>query len=78
MTITIEHVTLEGVSKGYTVRHGDKYADDIAFEEMLALVAALLMPEDRSRYRAWMKTAAEWEQWQQAITTEREYIGKDL
>ncbi|MDE5886471.1 MAG: hypothetical protein K2H46_02665 [Muribaculaceae bacterium] len=50
--ITIER---EGENGLYIVRQGDKYADEMCWDEMLGLVVSLTMPEDFSRM-GWMMT----------------------
>jgi hypothetical protein len=43
---------------GFHVRTGDRSAEGLCFDEMLALVAAIAMPEDR-RQLQWLKTPAQ-------------------
>jgi hypothetical protein len=55
--ITIELLTEEigGVWRGWKVSQGEKYADGLGFDEMLGLVSALTLPEERPTLQ-WMKT----------------------
>lgn len=58
MHITIENIqesTDELVFSGWKVTHGDKYADGLGYDEMIGLVAAITMPEER-RLLQWLKT----------------------
>ena len=53
--ITIEFCELTHV---FTVRQGDKYADEIGYDEMIGLVTQLTMPEKRGLI-VWMRTKEE-------------------
>lgn len=58
--ITISFIEDEraDIFKGWQVTQGDKYADGLGYDEMLGLVAALTMPENRPTL-SWMKTSEE-------------------
>lgn len=58
----MEPIIIEHTEHGFTVRQGDRYADGIAFDEMLGLVIHLTMP-DQLPYDRWMKTYAEHSEW---------------
>jgi hypothetical protein len=60
--IEIEIEQQAGRGTAFNVYQGDKYADGLAFDEMLGLVAALTMPEQR-RQLQWMKTQADHDAW---------------
>lgn len=49
----------------WEVRQGDKYAE-LAWDEMIGLVASLTMPEHRP-CKQWMKTKEEHEKWEQSL-----------
>lgn len=54
--ITIELVeNAPSGRNGWTVKQGDKSADWLGYDEMLGLVAALTMPDERPAIH-WMKT----------------------
>lgn len=57
MKIEIEYNT-EGEWSGWKVTHGDKYAHGLSYDEMLGLVAAITMPENKPSLN-WLKTADE-------------------
>jgi len=61
-TITIEHDrNVEGhPNYAFTVRFGDRYADGLTFDEMLALVVALTAPPVFKQL-AWLKTKKQWD-----------------
>ena len=46
-------ITLE--SNGWKVQQGEKYADALCYEEMLAVLISLTLPEQRP-YLHWMRT----------------------
>lgn len=50
-------------SAGWTVTQGDKYADHLAYEEMLGLVAAMTMPAEKRPCLQWLRTKEEHEEW---------------
>jgi hypothetical protein len=54
----IETLSSETGFSGWKVSHGDKYADAIGYDEMLGLVAAITMPENRPTLN-WLRTADE-------------------
>lgn len=53
-------------SVDFTVSQNDRYADRLTFDEMLGLVATLTMPELR-QCTAWMKSKAEWDEWNRML-----------
>ena len=55
--IKIELVSdeLPDAFKGWKVSIGNTYADGLGYDEMLGLIAALTMPQDRPTLQ-WMKT----------------------
>lgn len=55
MKIEIEINNIEGYET-LSVRAGDKYNDDLTYEEALGLVAVLLMPKNRIPCLHWLKT----------------------
>lgn len=55
MKIEIEINNIEGYET-LSVRAGDKYNDDLTYEEALGLVAVLLMPKNRIPCLNWLKT----------------------
>lgn len=58
----MESITIERSEHGFTVRQGDRYADEITFDEMLGLIVYLTKP-DRVPYGGWMKTYVEHSKW---------------
>jgi hypothetical protein len=66
MKVILELVTeeLEDKYKGWYVAYGDKYADGLGYDEMLALVAAITMPDKRPALH-WLKTKQEHAAWRQ-------------
>ncbi len=58
----METITIECNKHGFTVRQGERYADEITFEEMLGLIVHLTMP-DKLPYDRWMRTYAEHCEW---------------
>jgi hypothetical protein len=64
MKIVIEWIQqeTEGEFSGWKVTHGDKYADGLGYEEMLGVVAAITMPENRPPLN-WLKTKDEHLEW---------------
>lgn len=60
----MQPITIEKGEHGFTVRQGDRYAAEIAFEEMLGLLVSLTYPTlGHARYTNWMRTEEEWKQW---------------
>lgn len=58
----MESITIEKAENGFTVRQGDRYADELSFDEMLGLVVHLSKP-DKVPYDTWMRTKEEWNKW---------------
>lgn len=62
----MQPITIEKGDYGFTVRQGDRYADEIAFDEMLGLVVSLTYPTlGRTPFTNWMRTEEEWKQWRE-------------
>jgi hypothetical protein len=57
MKVEIELITTEDplVWRGWKVSHDGKYADGLGYDEMLGLVAAITMPQERPTLQ-WLKT----------------------
>lgn len=51
-TLTIERTE----SNSFTIRQGDRYADQLGWDEAIGLVCALMVPHNPGNL-AWMKTA---------------------
>ena len=60
--ITKEKIIIERLEHGFNVIQGDRYSDQLGFDEMLGLVAILTMPE-HTPHRQWMKTKEEHDAW---------------
>lgn len=58
----METITIERTEHGFTVSQGDRYADEITFDEMLGLIVHLTMP-DKLPYDRWMRTYVEHSEW---------------
>lgn len=57
----MENISIEKSEQGFfTVRQGDKYSDELGYDEMLGTISALTMPEKRPCLH-WMKTKEEWD-----------------
>lgn len=54
----------------FFVSHGDRFNERMSFEEMLGVVAAVLMPEKRP-CAAWLKTASEERRMTEALAVSR-------
>jgi hypothetical protein len=61
----MEKITIEFSHNMWEVRQGDKYAE-LAWDEMIGLVASLTMPE-HCPCKQWMKTKEEHERWEQSL-----------
>jgi hypothetical protein len=57
--ISIEFITEDNkpadVWLGWLIRQGDKYADGLCYDEMLGLLAAMTMPNERQAL-SWLRT----------------------
>lgn len=51
---------------GFDVWQGDKHSDHLGFDEMLGLISALTMPENRPCLQ-WMRTEDEWKRWRSDV-----------
>lgn len=56
----------QDICGGWTVTYGEKYADGLGYDEMLGLVAAITMPDDRPTLH-WLKTAEEHKAWRDRL-----------
>jgi hypothetical protein len=71
-TITIEI----DEDKGYTVREGDRYHDQLCWDEMLGQIAQLTHPQlGAARYQ--MRTEAEWAEYSKRFEPKRERAPDD-
>lgn len=61
LTLVTEEIA-GSVWKGWLVEHDGKYADGLGYDEMLGLVAAITMPNDRPTLN-WLKTAEQHKAW---------------
>ena len=55
------HIKQTGVN-AFEVRLGDHYADHITSEEVLGIVACLVVPPGRNQI-AWLRSPGEWKAW---------------
>lgn len=62
----MEPVIIERAEYGYTVRQGDRYGNELTFDEMLGLVIHLTMPK-RLPYGNWIKTEEQWEEYYESF-----------
>lgn len=62
----MEKITIERLEYGFNVIQGDKYSDQLGFDEMLGLIAILTMP-DHTPHLQWMKTKEEHDAWRASI-----------
>ena len=75
--IEISLITEEGdIWKGWLVKQGDKYADGLGYDEMLGLIAALTLPQDRPTLH-WMKTAEQHKAWRDRLGSSEENTRKE-
>lgn len=51
---------------GFDVWQGDKHSDHLGFDEMLGLISALTMPENRPCLH-WMRTEEKWRLWRSKV-----------
>ncbi|MDR2928276.1 MAG: hypothetical protein LBV41_08795 [Cytophagaceae bacterium] len=59
----MEKIIIERCGRScFNVIQGDKYSDQLGFEEMLGLIAALTMPKEPPCIH-WMKTKQDHEDW---------------
>ena len=69
-------ITIEIGDRGYTVREGDRYADELCWDEMLGQVTELTHPRlGDGRYA--MKTEAEWAEYRKRFEPRRERAPDD-
>ena len=61
---TIKIEKLEGGA--FNVVQGDKYADELAYDEMLGLITVLTIPKD-SPHLHWLKTKEEHDTWRNSF-----------
>lgn len=76
-TITIEHDRNVAGHPNYafTVRVGDRYADGITFDEMLALVVALTAPP-AFKHLDWLRTKKQWDAQEKTLDAIRTNTGR--
>ena len=63
----IEGASIETNYNGWKVTYNDKYADNLGFDEMLGLVAAITLPKERPTLQ-WLQTAEQHEQRRENLT----------
>lgn len=61
MKIEITIQETEEKSCRYIVSQGDRYTEELAFHEMLGLIASLTAPEEK-KFLNWMRTDAGWKE----------------
>lgn len=67
-SVAVDTISIEKLEGGaFTVRHGDKWADGVAYDEMLGLVSALTMPESRPCLQ-WLWTKERHETWRKYLS----------
>lgn len=54
----MERIIIERLEHGFNVIQGDKYSEELCWDEMLGLIATLTKP-DKTPHRQWMKTKEE-------------------
>lgn len=67
----IESSSTESKWSGWKVTHGDKYADGLGYDEMLGLVTAITLPENRPTLH-WLKTKEQHQAWKDKWTKKEE------
>lgn len=56
----MEDIIIEKLEYGFNVKQGDKYSENISYEEMLGLVSALCLGDaTKTSLQSWMQTAEE-------------------
>lgn len=70
MKIEITFLTDESSEyfRGWRVDYDGKYADGLGYDEMLGLVAAITMPQERPTLQ-WLKTPEQHKQWRDSLET---------
>lgn len=63
----MDKIIIEKKDYGFNVIQGQKYADHLTWDELLGVVAALTMPEDRPHSK-WMKTKEQHEDWYNSLS----------
>ena len=58
----MDPITIERTEHEFRVTQGDRYANEITFEEMLGLILYLTKP-DRHPYGRWMRAYEEHSEW---------------
>ena len=61
----MEKITIEKDPKGgYKVSQGNRYSDQLTFDEMFGVLMGLVVPNDeraKGIHQCWMKTQEEWD-----------------
>lgn len=69
-------ITIEIDERGYTVREGERYHNELCWDEMIGQIIELTHPQlGRGRYV--MKTEAEWEEYRKRFTPYRDRAPDD-
>lgn len=63
----MENIIIEKLEHGYNVIQGDKYSDQLGWDEMLGTIAALTMPKSLPCV-SWLKTKEEHEAWRNSLS----------
>ena len=70
--------------KGYEVRHGDRWADHLCYDEMMGVVSAITMPEERYCLQ-WLRTREQHDNWNKRFNkihnnneSKRDFIWRDF
>jgi hypothetical protein len=69
-------VTIEITDRGYTVREGDRYHDELSWDEMLGQVTELTHPKLGVGHYM-MKTSAEWAEYRKRFERQLERAPDD-
>jgi hypothetical protein len=51
----MEKIIIEECRNGFNVIHGDRYTEELTYEEMLGVISALTMPKERPCLQ-WLQT----------------------
>lgn len=74
----MKRISITQDKNGWTVRQGDRYADCLCYDEMLALLVTLTYKESPSTamvHAGWMKTKEEWAKYEANFKkTTEEYL----
>lgn len=65
-------ITIEVTERGYTVREGDRYHDELCWDEMLGQVTELTHPKlGETRYP--MMTEEQWTAWRERLDRKKNH-----